>query len=171
MKNDEKLSKELLGLAGEYAVSSELCRRGLYSQLTMGNHKRTDILLESASKMLRIQVKAKQGTVWPAVKGLSRTDDFLVFVDFASKSPKENLDFYVVNYEDWMQLVTERREIEEKRYPKISIDGENRLINPHVADGKKPYIGFDIKASRLQEFKDRWDKILSQIDPRDTQNS
>src|ERR1022692_3114124 len=117
MKSDEKLSKELLGLAGEYAVASELCRRGLYSQLTMGNHKRTDILVESTSKMLRIQVKAKQCPVWPAVKGLSRPEDFLVFVDFASKAPEEYLDFYVVNYEDWRQLVTERCEMEKKRYP------------------------------------------------------
>jgi hypothetical protein len=34
-------SKELVGLAGEYAVASELCRRGYYSQLTLGNHKKT----------------------------------------------------------------------------------------------------------------------------------
>jgi hypothetical protein len=26
----EKLSKELLGLAGEYAVASELCKQGFY---------------------------------------------------------------------------------------------------------------------------------------------
>lgn len=29
-----KLSKEALGLAGEYAVASELCRRGCYAQLS-----------------------------------------------------------------------------------------------------------------------------------------
>ena len=55
-----KLSSELLSLAGEYAVASELCRRGLYSQLTLGHHKRTDILIETELKMFRIQVKANR---------------------------------------------------------------------------------------------------------------
>jgi hypothetical protein len=41
-----KLSKESVGLAGEYAVASELCRRGHYAQLTLGSHKKTDILVE-----------------------------------------------------------------------------------------------------------------------------
>lgn len=40
-----KMSKELVGLSGEYAVASELCRRGVYAQLTLGHHKRTDLLV------------------------------------------------------------------------------------------------------------------------------
>jgi hypothetical protein len=30
-----KLSKEFLGLTGEYAVASELCKRSMYAQLTL----------------------------------------------------------------------------------------------------------------------------------------
>jgi len=56
-----KLSKEFLGLSGGYAVASELCRRGIYAQITLGHHKCTDVLVETDFKMLRIQVKAKQG--------------------------------------------------------------------------------------------------------------
>ena len=81
-----KLPKEVLSLAGEYAVASELCRRGLYSQLTLGNHKRTDILVETEFRMFRIQVKAKQIGEWPSVSGLYRQDDFLILVDFVGKT-------------------------------------------------------------------------------------
>jgi hypothetical protein len=54
------IAKENLGLAAEFAVASELCRRNMYAQLTMGTHKRTDILIEGKSRMLSIQVKGKQ---------------------------------------------------------------------------------------------------------------
>jgi hypothetical protein len=37
--------KESLGLAAEFAVASELCRRWLFAQLTLGNKKRTDLLV------------------------------------------------------------------------------------------------------------------------------
>src|SRR5262245_26880821 len=103
----EKLSKEMLGLAGEYAVASELCRRELYSQLTLGNHKRTDILVETATRVVRISVKAKQQNEWPAVNGPVRQDDFIVFVDFQNKNPEDKLDYYILNLNDWDQLVKE----------------------------------------------------------------
>lgn len=49
-----KMDKDILGLSVEYAVASELCRRELYAQLTLGPRKRTDILLETDESMLRI---------------------------------------------------------------------------------------------------------------------
>jgi hypothetical protein len=33
------IAKDTLGLAGEFAAASELCRRGIYAQLTLGNRK------------------------------------------------------------------------------------------------------------------------------------
>lgn len=169
MQKTERLSRELLGLAGEYAVANELCRRGLYSQLTMGNHKRTDILIETELKMVRVQVKAKQGNVWPAVSGLHREEDFLVFVDFAGRSADEPLDFYIINFEEWKKLVKEQCLKLKEKYPDIYIDDEYRLVNPNVAEGKKPYIGFGIAPSRLAEFKGRWEKISAQVNPEKTQ--
>ena len=77
----EKLSKECVGLAGEYAVASELCKLDLYAQLTLGHHKQTDILVVKKNKMLRISVKTKQGNEWPAVSGVSSADVFMVLVD------------------------------------------------------------------------------------------
>lgn len=68
-----KLLKELLGLAGEYAVASELCKRGMYAQLTLGSHKHTDILIETETRMLRISVKTKQSHEWPSISGLYLT--------------------------------------------------------------------------------------------------
>jgi hypothetical protein len=52
-----KISKSALGLAAEFAVASELCRRNIYAQLTLGHQKRTDLLIFSEDdKLLRIEV-------------------------------------------------------------------------------------------------------------------
>jgi len=59
-----------LGLAGEYAVASELCRRVVYAQITLGKHKRADLLAETERAMVRIQAKAKQGREWPGCRGI-----------------------------------------------------------------------------------------------------
>ena len=67
-----EIAKQTLGLAGEYAVASELCKRGIYAQLTLGNRKSTDLLLDvEDGGMLRVQVKSKQGNEWPACKGVA----------------------------------------------------------------------------------------------------
>lgn len=84
------IDKSILGVAGEFAVAAELCRRGIYAQLTLGHRKRTDLLVVSETgRMYRIEVKAKQGRDWPNCRGISGQDSFLVFVDSAGKQDTE----------------------------------------------------------------------------------
>lgn len=149
-----KLSKEFLGLAGEYLVAGELCRRGVYAQLTLGHHKQTDILVETETKMLRISVKAKQGNEWPSNAGLYRTDDFLVLVDLAGKSSIDRPDFYILNLEDWINLIRE----EQKLHPTARVDERNRIV---YADDWK---GLNIRPKRVVGARERWDKIVSHVD-------
>jgi hypothetical protein len=144
-----KLTKELLGLAGEYAVASELCRRGLYAQLTLGHHKQTDVLVETEQRVLRLSIKAKQVNEWPSVSGLYRPDDFLVLVDFEGKAVTDRPDFYVLGLEDWLQMVAEER----KREPRILVDDENRITWP---DGWR---GVNIRVDRVLHAKEQWHKI------------
>lgn len=144
------LPKELLSLAGEYAVASALCRRRVYAQLTLGNRKRTDILVDTDDNMMRIEVKAAQNNEWPAIRGLHRIKDALVLVDFTGKTLDDTPDFYILNLNDWKQLVAE----EEERYPNITVDGENQIKYP---DGWK---GLNLKPARVATFKDKWEKIV-----------
>jgi hypothetical protein len=149
----ETLSKELLGLAGEYAVASELCRRGVYAQLTLGNHKQTDILDETKDHMLRISVKAKQANSWPSVGGLTRSDDFLVLVDLQRTSDKGRPDFYILDLTDWDQLI--QKELQRKRGSLL--DERNRFI---YSDG---FIGLNIKPEMVSDALEQWHKIISYI--------
>ncbi len=148
-----ELSKEYLGLAGEYLVASELCRRGVYAQLTKGHHKRTDILVETEYKMLRIQVKAKQGREWPSVEGIYRDDDILMLVDYEKRHEYERPEIFILDLDDWEKLLDE----EKVRFPGIEIDKKKKVTYP---DG---YIGLNIKPFQVDLCKDRWEKILSRI--------
>ena len=80
MAETHAVSRSTLGLAAEYAVASELCRRNVYAQLTLGNQKRTDLLVFSESGQLaRLEVKGKQGGTWPSCRGVSGRRTFLIF--------------------------------------------------------------------------------------------
>jgi hypothetical protein len=161
ISDQKKIPKEVLGLAGEYVVASELCKRGLYSQLTLGNHKRTEILVETDNRVLRISVKAKQGYEWPAVNGPVRPDDFIVFVDFAGKIVDEKLDFYVMNLEDWKQFLGEE-------FARYGAKGRVLKNKDGIVIGPDGFKGLSVRVKQIAAHKDRWDKITSAVNPEDT---
>jgi len=147
----KKLTKEFLGLAGEYAVATELCKRDIYAQLTLGHYKSTDIIIEKDYNLFKIQVKAKQEREWPSISGISRENDFLVLVDFQKKDEKDRPDFYILDIKDWKKLIEDER----KDFPELRIDDKLRLTYP---DGWK---GLNIKPEHIEICKDKWEKITS----------
>jgi hypothetical protein len=145
--------KELVGLAGEYAVASELCRRGLYAQLTLGNRKKVDLLVAYPDgSYATVEVKAKQAQFWPAVKGLSPKEKnrFLVFVDFQRKGSDERPDFYVLNSEDWGAWVRTKL-----AGSKVELSEDNVPFWP----GGKGFFGVDASAEEIKDFAEQWKKI------------
>ena len=147
MKN---IDKQILGLAGEYWTAAELCRRGVYAQLTLGHHKQTDILVETEYIMLRIQVKTKRGDEWPSVRGIYRENDILVLVDTKNKDDTARPDFYILDIDDWKKLIQKEKE----RYPSVNIDKNKLQIK--YPDG---WTGLNIKLSDVQRHKEKWEKI------------
>lgn len=146
-----KLTTELLGLAGEFAVASELCRRGWYAQLTLGHHKRVDILVETMQGVVLIQVKAKQDREWPGVSGPNpdKANDVLVLVDFAGITAATRPVFYVVTFGDWKAIVAEERE----RHPAAIVDAQYQVRYP---DGWR---GVNLRAEYVARYKEQWEKI------------
>ena len=157
------VSKELIGLAAEFAVASELCRRNAYAQITFGRRKRTDILLHTSSdQYIRIEVKAKQGHEWPNCKGIYGENIFLVFVDFANRNLDQRADYYVLSVQDWLNVIKMRIKEIRKRNPekRVEIDSENvPIFIDEVNKYGKPYRGMGISPKIIQEHKEAWDKI------------
>ncbi len=129
-----KISKDKLSLAGEYAVASEICRRDIYAQLTLGKHKRTDILVDNEKNVLRIQVKSKQGGKWPWLQFDEEEDNLIwVFVDF-EKSENEKPDFYVLTNKEFGKLWKDETKRQNNEIPKINQD-------------------------MIEQYKDKWSKL------------
>ena len=153
-----KLEKSLVGLAGEYAVASELCRRGVYAQLTLGNRKKVDLLLDGEQAIARVEVKTKQGRVWPAVKGIAPTDGlkFLVLVDLHGKEREENPEFYVISRDEWRPFLEHKLQ---DRIEKglVVIDDDN--VARHIDN----FLGVSIKEEEVTRFRNRWDKIIRAV--------
>lgn len=148
-----KLDKALLGLAGEYAVAYEICRRGFHAQITFGRWKNTDILAVNVKngKTVLIEVKSKQGREWPGVKGIVGRSRLQIFVDFEGKGLYERPDFYIVDEGFW-------RDFTEKIRNKLKtiIVEEGRII--HVWPDN--YKGTSLKAEDLMEYKEKWNILV-----------
>ncbi|MDD5288826.1 MAG: hypothetical protein PHY28_06945 [Dehalococcoidales bacterium] len=155
-----ELQKEYLALAGEYTVASELCRRGIYAQLTLANRKRTDLLVQiGTGRMLNIQVKTKQKKYWVLVKGIIGEDIVIVFVDYQNKQLGEMPDYYILNSKDWRRYVKYGWLKERVQKGFWRIDESNCPIRIGK-DGVEKWKGVDIEPDELVEYKDKWDKIV-----------
>ena len=163
-----KIDKSTLGVAGEFAVAAELCRRNIYAQLTLGHQKRIDLLIVSPDgEMLRIEVKAKQGREWPNCKGIYGTNTFIVFVDYHNKPPTERPDFYVLTVEDWIAHVesTIARYTEKHPHRRAEMNKTNCLVLPdEVNKYGKPYKGCGVKPRPVHEHHEAWWKIIKNLD-------
>jgi len=163
----DRSSRNTLGLAAEFAVASELCRRGIYAQLTLGHQKRTDILVFSDSGQLaRIEVKSKQGADWPNCKGVFGPNVFLVFVDYQHRQASQRPDFFVLSVKDWRKVLEKRVAEIQTRDPKkrIEITAENASVFvDQIGPNGKPYTGMGIRPSDLTAHRERWDKIQATV--------
>ncbi|MHA1304694.1 MAG: hypothetical protein ACTSPI_13430 [Candidatus Heimdallarchaeaceae archaeon] len=151
------VSKHLVGVAGEFAVASELCRRGVNAQVTFGNRKKIDILADKGNKYLRIQVKSKQKRSWPGCRGVSG-DDILVLVDYQKKDDVKRPDFYILTAEDWLQLLHENYQ--------DKIDSGELVIGEDNCPlwVKNNYYGHSLPAKEVTEHLEKWDKIISRLE-------
>lgn len=158
-----KLEKPILGIAGEFAVSTELCRRNIYAQPTFGNQKRVDLLAFSpGGRLLRIEVKTKQASDWPNCRGIHDPDTYLVFVDLESRGPEERPGYYVLSSDDWHEIAQGELERYRAKHPdrRAHLTPDNVLVLPdEVGKTGKPYEGCSIRPDRLVAHRDAWHKI------------
>ena len=126
-----QIQKHFLGLAGEYAVCTELAKNEINASLTVGNHKAVDIIATNPnnSKVCFIQVKASDTT--RIVTGFFQKykteqtphPDFWIIVHFGKDN---STDFYVLTHNEMAKVQMERNGMTEWR----EVNGvDNVLLN------------------------------------------
>ena len=163
-----KIGKSILGITGEYYTAAELGKRNVYAQLTLGNQKRADLLIfsEENDKLLKIEVKCKQGNEWPNCKGIFQKDSFIVFVDFKDIAETERPDFYILSEKDWSELIRIKEKDYNARFPNQETEIVKNVLHFKSLINKygKAYSGYGIKPKDIELYKERWDKILDELE-------
>lgn len=160
------MNKDKVGLAAEFAVASELCRRNVYAQLTLGHQKRTDLLIfsEDNNELLKIEVKGKQAKTWPNCRGIYGNNVMLVFVDFYRKGNLKRPDFYVLTVRDWREFANGKIKQLRARGRDVRLDECNvpifdKQVNKH---GQK-YKGLGVLPNLIKRHEEKWEKIAQAL--------
>jgi len=145
--NEQTKEKEMLSMAGEYGVCSELYKRGIQASITYGNAKAVDIVIIKGNKAWKVQVKTSKEKTTPTGFFQKYYDeekahpDFWVSVHFDPKTLQT--DFYVLTHEE--------------------VKREQMIVNKmdkceEVKDGfdKIPYV-------QLEAYKDKWETIINVV--------
>jgi hypothetical protein len=107
-------------------------------------------------KMLRIQVKSKQGNVW-VCSGISGKDIILILVDYENKKLDQRPDFYILTTSDWTSFFEIPWLKEKIAEGKVKIDSENRPI--WNTKGKSAFRGIQVEPDDIIKHKEKWGKI------------
>lgn len=166
------ISKSILGVTGEYYVAAELGKRNIFAQLTFGNQKKTDLLVfsENGKNIVKIEVKNKQGNQWPNVKGIEHGNSLIVFVDFQNLKETQRPDFYILNEENWRELIEKKKNEYEIKYPdrKVSIENNCLIFENEISKYGKPYKGLSVKPKDIEQFKENWKAIVDVLSSKNT---
>lgn len=148
-------------------MAAGLGKRNIYAQLTLGNQKRADLLIfsEENDKLLKIEVKCKQGNEWPNCKGIYQKDSFIVFVDFKDIEKTQRPDFYILSEMDWGKLIRVKENGYKEKHPTMRTEIKDNVLIlwDEMNSQGKPYMGYGIKSKDIEQFKERWDKISCEL--------
>jgi hypothetical protein len=150
MKVQDKLSKGITGIAGEYFVAGELSRRGFMASITLRNNEGIDIHASnnSGDRIYTIQVKTNQhgGRSWPLsskVELIKSENLFYIFV--LLKGLKERPEYFIV------PSITIAERIKEVHSAWLATSGKKG--QPHHDNNLRR---FDDKEG---EFLEKWDLL------------
>jgi hypothetical protein len=154
----KKIPSNLLSLAGEYRVCSELIKRQIFATITYGNHKSVDVyaICESQKRAVRIEVKSSQASNFVTnITQEKLTDnpsapDFWVLVHFEWDSRSEFTErFFILTHSEIC---------------KVQGETNKKYLDKYRAKHGKDYdimTGVDeIPATNLEQFENQWSKIV-----------
>lgn len=156
-----RIPSDLLNLAGEYRVCSELNKRGIFATVTYGNRKGVDVYAISDRKTLalKIEVKTSQGHKFVTgitQKGLAddpQAPDFWVLFQIQVGPNSSFKDrFFVLTHKEICAVQAARNKAHGERYferHQKQCDFSTGVDNVTVAD--------------VEQYEDQWSKILDRF--------
>ena len=156
------IAKDLLNLAGEYRICSELNKRGIFATVTYGNRKSVDVyaISDRQERALKIEVKTSQHNKFVtsiAQKHLfsdpTAPDFWVLFQIQPGEDATFKERFFVLTHKEICQVQAARNRAYAKKY--------------FVRHGKQPNFsaGVDnVTVADVERFEDQWPKIIARLE-------
>ena len=154
----KKIPSDLLNLAGEYRVCSELNKRGVFATITYGNRKEVDVyaINDRQKSALKIEVKTNQKGRFPTKLFQKRLDvdpcapNFWVLVliqPCEDDTFKER--FFVLTHTEICNVQKTRNSAYEEKY----FQKHGKIFDPKT--------GVDtVRVEDILDYEDKWSTIL-----------
>jgi hypothetical protein len=141
----EKHSSHQTQWAAQFAVASELCRRGYEVAFTMGNHPSVDLMVYSPNHLpFAVDVKGLyKKNFWPVQEKAALKDLFYIFAFVPSGTPSR---FFILTQEQVNKLI-------EKNFAlaKIRAKAKGRDYPKNLFPG--------VEWKSAEPFEDAWDSL------------
>jgi hypothetical protein len=150
------VNKENLGRFCEELVKNEIIKRTKYDVVNLNdirnNYPVVDLKVTNFKTDVSydVSVKAKTGDRWPAVKGIRKENQFIVFVDY---SENQKAVFYILNYLEWISTL---KQIKSKRTKGSKIIDGALEWNWEKDGVSNKFRGSWLFADDINEFKSCW---------------
>jgi hypothetical protein len=165
VSQDDKYS---LGMAGEFAVASELKRRRLIASVTYGTSKSADVIVvdKDLNKVVRIEVKATDKGKWPLGPKVTdptrmKTNQFWVLVQFPeplNEKPENDFKrgehsprYFVLTCQEIHRVWKKGADVYKAGYLKRHGKESEGIGVPNVS------------LKEVSEFEGEWNKIIDQF--------
>jgi hypothetical protein len=167
----QKIHKSAKGNASQFFVAGELCRRGYYAVVTLGNTPNTDILCSNleGTRFVHIQVKTFTPGASRCIVGkkaeLPYEDNFFWVLAGIPEPPLLGYEYYIIPSKTMVDNVKNRAKkwLEEKgKHGKDRKDSGVRIVQfgPNEYDWN---INEAEEDKTKEEFRNRWDLIASKL--------
>ncbi|MBF0267420.1 MAG: hypothetical protein HQL44_02390 [Alphaproteobacteria bacterium] len=154
------------GNASQFFVAGELCRRGFYAVVTLGNTPNTDILCSNreGTRFVHIQVKTFVPGNRTCSVGVKAERDFgpnffWVLAGIPHTDSNDNFEFYVIPSKVMAENVVEANELWLKTPGKMNQKHkENTVRTVHLP----PHSNFS--GWSIEQYRNRWDLLAAKLD-------
>jgi hypothetical protein len=169
----QKIHKSAKGNASQFFVAGELCRRGYYAVVTLGNTPNTDILCSNleGTRFVHIQVKTFTPGASRCIVGkkaeMPYGDNFFWVLAGIPEPPSPGFEYYIIPSKDMAKNVEYGAKKWLKEKGKHGEDHKDSGVRIVQFDPDKHGYVWNINEAKedktKEDFRNRWDLIASKL--------
>jgi hypothetical protein len=142
-----------MGMAGEFLVAGELCRRGVHCSVTYGNAKKADViaLSRASERFVALEVKTTSEKKWVIGNSIPKRDEKLWVFVFLPHNDSLSPEFFILSSSELNEFLVPQHE---------------EYLRKHKAKNNTEFTGTGVESVRYDQAergRNQWQKILDRL--------